>query len=454
MASISELLQSAVQLHRDGQWEAAQKLYEQVLSQNPRDAHALNLLGVLHCQTGQWELGIANLRRSVEISPRQKDAHFNLAKALHANHEYAEAETHFLVVLQIDAGHADSLAGLAAIALIRGQWTNAKEYCQQVLELRPTDPEAHFLLGTLLLTEGDFTRGWPEFEFRSSCAAVVERKFAEPLWDGVSRSDQTVLLYGEYGLGDVLQFIRYAPEVERRTRQVFIEVPSSLKPLLESSGFSNLVAQGEPLPPFDCQLPLTSLPGVFKSTLETIPADVPYIFASPVYLEKWQQRLAAIKGFKVGIHWQGSLAYQNDRHRSMPLACFEPLARVSGVRLISLQKGPGEQQIPQVANRFSVITLESLDEQGGAFMDTSAVLNQLDMVITSDSAVAHLAGAMGIRTWLAIPFSADWRWFLDRDDSPWYPKMRLFRQTRLDDWAELFSRVAIELSLIVNQKQK
>ena len=136
----------------------------------------------------------------------------------------------------------------------------------------------------------------------------------------------------------------------------------------------------------------------------------------------------------------------------MQLANFEPLASVPGVRLISLQKGPGERQIADVADHFTVITLDGLDEQGGAFMDTAAVMHQLDLVITSDSAVAHLAGAMGIRTWLVIPFSADWRWFLDRDDCPWYPTMRLFRQTKLDDWPELFARIAAELSSIVNQK--
>ena len=452
MASIPELLHSAVQLHRDGHWEAARKLYEQALSQDPRDATTLNLLGVLYCQTGQDAVGIKCLRQSIAIAPRNVDSHFNLAKALHAQHKYEEAEDHFRAVLEIAPDHADSLSGLAAIGLIRGNWTAAKKYCQRVLQLRPDDPESHFLLGTLLLTEGDFERGWPEFEYRARCPSIVGRKFTQPRWDGSSRPGQAILLYGEYGLGDVLQFIRYAPGVSKRAERVFIEVPSSLLPLLESSGFANLVAHDKPLPDFDFELPLTSLPGVFKTTLETIPADVPYIFANASYLDKWRQRLAGVEGFKVGVHWQGSHAYQNDRHRSMQLANFEPLASVPGVRLISLQKGPGERQIADVPNRFSVIALDGLDEQGGAFMDTAAVVHQLDLVISSDSAVAHLAGSMGIRTWLVIPFSADWRWFLDREDCPWYPTMRLFRQTKLDDWPELFARIAAELSLIVKQK--
>jgi Flp pilus assembly protein TadD len=452
MASISELLQSAVQLHRDGQWEAARNLYEQALLQEPRHPNALNLLGVLYCQTGQDALGIECLRQSIEIFPRNVGSHFNLAKALHARHNYKEAEDHFLAALEIDPDHADSLSGLAAIGLIRGQWAAATKYCQRVLQLRPDDPEAHFLLGTLLLTVGDFERGWPEFEYRTRCPTIAGRKFSQPRWDGSSRPGEAILLYGEYGLGDVLQFIRYTPGVSKRAKRVFIEVPSSLLPLLESSGFPNLVAHDKPLTHFDYQLPLTSLPGVFKTTLSTIPAEVPYIFADASYLEKWRPRLAMVEGFKVGVHWQGSLEYQNDRHRSMQLANFEPLASVPRVRLISLQKGPGEGQIADVANRFSVVELEGLDEEGGAFMDTAAVMHQLDLVITSDSAVAHLAGAMGIRTWLVIPFSADWRWFLDRDDCPWYPTMRLFRQTRLDDWPELFARIATELSSIVNQK--
>lgn len=201
------------------------------------------------------------------------------------------------------------------------------------------------------------------------------------------------------------------------------------------------------------QIPMFSLPGMFGTTLETIPLPIPYISASPLTAE-WRERLAAIEGFRVGIHWQGNPAYIDDHLRSIPLAEFAALAAVPGVTLISLQKEPGTQQLSEIAGQFSVTALDDLDEAHGAFMDTAAVIKNLDLVIASDSAVAHLAGAMGCPVWVALGVSPEWRWMLDRDDSPWYPTMRLFRQSRLEDWSALFARIAGELDMLVATQQR
>jgi hypothetical protein len=207
-----------------------------------------------------------------------------------------------------------------------------------------------------------------------------------------------------------------------------------------------LVGQGDERPPFDVQAPLLSLPGIFHTALRDIPAAVPYLFADPGLVEHWRQELGGIAGFKIGIAWQGDPMYRSDRDRSIPVSRFEPLARCSGVRLLSLQKHDGVEQLHEVADRFPVIDLGSrLDEASGAFMDTAAVMMNLDLVVTSDTAIAHLAGALGAAVWVAIPFAPDWRWLLDRSDSPWYPTMRLFRQERRGDWQGVFRRIQAAL---------
>jgi hypothetical protein len=203
-----------------------------------------------------------------------------------------------------------------------------------------------------------------------------------------------------------------------------------------------LVAEGSDLPAFDVQAPLESLPGIFQTSLRNLPATIPYLFAASELVERWRHELGRLAGLKIGIAWQGNPKHQNDRNRSIALGCFEPLARCGGVRLLSLQKGPGIEQLQQVAERFPIMELGS---RLNDFMDTAAVMMNLDLVITCDTAVAHLAGALGVRVWLALPFVPDWRWLLDRSDSPWYPTMRLFRQESRGDWQGVFQRIEVAL---------
>jgi hypothetical protein len=192
------------------------------------------------------------------------------------------------------------------------------------------------------------------------------------------------------------------------------------------------------------------MPHRMRTTLQTIPAQVPYIFADDDRLALWRERLAGYREFKVGIAWQGNPLCPGDRERSIPLAHFEPLARIPGVRLFSLQKGPGTEQLPSVAEAWPVVDFgDELDSEGGAFLDTAAIMKHLDLVITSDTAAAHLAGALGVNVWLALQFVPDWRWLLDRSDSPWYPTMHLFRQPRHADWPAVFARIAQELDRVV-----
>jgi hypothetical protein len=199
------------------------------------------------------------------------------------------------------------------------------------------------------------------------------------------------------------------------------------------------------LPAFDLHAPLLSLPGILRTRLETIPASVPYLRAKPELVEYWRGILSAIPGYRVGIAWQGNPEYPGDRLRSIPLAEFAPLAAVAGASLISLQKQHGLEQLPAALERFRVVQLAEVDEQAGAFMDTAAIMMNLDLVVVPDLALAHLAGALGVPVWVALPFASDWRWLLARDDSLWYPTMRLFRQPRAGDWAGVMVRLRAEL---------
>ncbi len=281
--------------------------------------------------------------------------------------------------------------------------------------------------------------GWPEYEWRWRRQDASPPALTQPLWDGSSLQGKSILLYPEQGLGDTLQFIRYAPLVKQTGATVIVQCqPPLLRLLATCAGIDRLLPEGADLPPFDVQAPLLSLPRILRTTLASIPANIPYLSADPDLRARWRQSLSGVADFKVGIAWQGNPGHKRDRQRSVPLAAFAPLAEAPGVRLVSLQKGPGHEQLTELAERLRVLDLTDELED---FADTAALLSNLDLVITVDTAVAHLAGAMGIPVWVALPIVPDWRWLLERQDSPWYPTMRLFRQTAWGDWAGVFERL-------------
>ncbi len=223
------------------------------------------------------------------------------------------------------------------------------------------------------------------------------------------------------------------------------EVQAALLPLLTASGYTNLVPRGEPLPAFDVQAPLLSLPGAFGTTLDTVPAQQPYVFADPERVRRWRERLAQWPGLRIGISWQGNPDYEFDRHRSIPLVEFAPLATVPGVRLFSLQKFAGVEQLAALGGRFEVIDLGSELDRDGAFLDTAAVMAALDLFVTSDSVGVHLAGALGVPVWMAVSIVPEWRWLHTGETSAWYPSLRLFRQRERGNWSEVMRRIAAEL---------
>jgi hypothetical protein len=269
--------------------------------------------------------------------------------------------------------------------------------------------------------------------------------FSEPPWRGEPLNGSTILLWAEQGLGDTIQFIRYSAWVKQLGARVLVECPPTLHVLLSTVvGIDRfVVASGAR---FDYYVPLLSLPAVLGTTLATVPAEVPYLHAAPERVAHWKSELAGIKGFKVGIAWQGSTRFLGDYFRSLPLAQFAPVAACPGVKLFSLQKGTGSEQLASWSGPAEIVDLgSSLDVEGNAFVDTAAVMMNLDLVITSDTSIAHVAGALGVPVWVALQETPNWRWLVGREDSPWYPTMRLFRQSRLGDWEGVFAEIAARL---------
>jgi hypothetical protein len=285
--------------------------------------------------------------------------------------------------------------------------------------------------------------------------AAARRTFPKPRWDASLLEGRTILLWCEQGLGDAIQFVRYAPLVKAKGGRLVLECPEFMTSLFSTcAGIDELIAEGAALPTFDVQAPLMSLPGLLGTTPQIVPADVPYLHAEPRRVDGWKKQLVDVAGFKVGVVWQGNPHHPWDRWRSFPLSCLAPLAAVKGVRLVSLQKGAGVEQRNLLGGRFAVDGLGGkLDAEGGAFLDTGALMKGLDLVVTADTATAHLAGALGVPVWVALSAVADWRWMCERQDTPWYPTMRLFRQAGLSDWQSVFERMARELRRLIASDQ-
>ncbi len=317
----------------------------------------------------------------------------------------------------------------------------------EALRLKPDYAEAHTNLSYAHYFQGDFESWWFEYEWRWKCRSCLPPAFPPPYWDGSSLEGKRILLFVEQGLGDTIQFIRYAPLVKQRGATVALQCqPSMLRLLATCEGIDQIVPKGVDPPAADVRIPLMSLPRVFRTTLANIPAQVPYLSVDPELCMRWRQPLEQVDGFKVGIAWQGNPDHLRDQQRSAPLVAFEPLAKIPGVRLVSLQQGIGRAQLPELAGPMGVLDLSDRVED---FADTAALVSNLDLVISVDTSVAHLAGAMGVPVWVAIQLLPEWRWMLEREDSPWYPTMRLFRQRSWGDWAGVFERMAETLRQLV-----
>lgn len=431
-----------------GDHEAAAKAYRDGLRLRPDSADALNGLGLALTGLHRADEAAVFLRHAIRLRPEMTGAYNNLGLALAELGNYVEAEAVYEHALRLDPNYAEAHVNLGNAFKEQGRLTEALACYDIALSLKPQSATARWNRSLALLQNGDFARGWSEYGSRHlRKGGTPARVFSQPSWDGSALDGRRVLVYSEQGLGDAVQFVRYAGLLKSAGAQVLFEAPSPLARLLSSCPLiDRLIIEGEPLPEFDVHVSMMDLPRLFRTTLESIPSGIPYLFAEPDRVRRFGEQLASNAGFRVGIAWQGNPHHQWDRHRSVRLTEFEPLAAIEGVQLISLQRGPGVEQIDALTSRFALIELldrSAPDEQGVA--DAAAIIANVDLVITVDTAVAHIAGAMGRPTWVLLSTMVDWRWLLNRDDSPWYPTMRLFRQERRGDWPPVFERAAGEL---------
>jgi len=414
-----------------------------------------NNLGNTLKQAGQPDAAVAALQQACTLAPDYADAWYNLGNTLVELDRLDEAEAAFRRAMALAPGDMETETNLGSLLKVRGKLDEALALCDAVLAKRDDLPEVHRNRATLRLLMGDYRQGWPEHEWRSRAADAERFNIAVPHWQGEPLADKTILLIGEQGLGDVLQMVRYAALVKQRGATVWLQSAETLFPLLrETRGIDRLISPSDPArQSADFHIGLFSLPTIFETTLETIPAREPYVFADRQRVERWRETLNGGPGRtgdgrrKVGIAWQGNPKFAGDRYRSVPLRELAPLAAVSDVRLIALQKNHGLEQLTEQTQPFAVEQLgPTLDNEGHAFVDTAAVMMSLDLVVTTDTAIAHLAGALGVPVWVALQETPNWRWLIDREDSPWYPTMRLFRQQKLGQWSPVFERIAEELA--------
>jgi Flp pilus assembly protein TadD len=474
MPEVLEILQSALEHQQAERLEEAEALYREVLARDPENADALHLLGVLACQSRRHELALAWIARAIALNPSASFYHNNLGNVLQELGRFEEAILCYQEALRLEPDYAEACSNLgnaltrlrryeeavaSALEALRlkpdyaaaytnlgctlqalGRVEEAVACHQEALRLQSDHVDAHMNLAAALLLLGDFERGWEEHEWRWKKKESPPRGFPQPLWDGSPLAGRKILLYAEQGLGDTIQYARYVALVRRKgASAVAVECQPRLAPLLETvRGVDLVIPAGSPLPDFDVHAPLLSLPRILRTTLETVPAEVPYLSAEPARVETWGHRMAEAHGLRVGLAWGGNPDYKNDRNRSIPLEALAPLAGVPNVDFFSLQRGPAAAQLRSPPEGFRITNLE---EEASQVTDTVAAILNLDLVISVDTMVAHLAGALGRPLWILLPFAPDCRWLLHRNDSPWYPTARLYRQPRPDNWQAVIAEV-------------
>jgi len=496
------LFRQAVQYHQAGKLAEAEILYRRILAAEPEHADSLHLLGVLAAQIGRNDAAIDLIAHAIRLQPRKADYHNNLGLALGrlgrldeaavahemalrlkrdhreahnnlgnirlAQHRFEAAERSYRAALALDQNYVEAHANLAVAlaglerldaaeahcrAALRlnpyyvealnnlgdilrngGRLAEAEKAYRQALGLRPDFAPLHYNLAGLLLLTGRFEAGWAEYEWRNRARGGAPR-FPQPQWRGEPLAGRTLLLTAEQGAGDAILFSRYAPLAAEQGR-VLLEAPAPLHRLFASLKNVEMVAAGEALPPFDLQCPLPSLPFAFGTRLDTIPVS-PYLRADPVLAAMWRARLDELSGYRVGLAWAGNPEHQDDRRRSITVRKLDVFSDIEGVSFVSLQKGAADRPSIPLAD-----WTEALDD----FADTAALIAGLDLVISVDTSIAHLAGALGKPVWLLNRFDPHWVWLTERDDCPWYPSLRQFRQPSPGDWASVLDTVRTELS--------
>ena len=442
----ARLYDRVLEHQKNGDGTAALALLDRVLASYPAMAVLHVQRGTLLYESKRFGDALASFDTALGLDPRQADAHFGRGAICQAQGKLDDALAAYDQALQIQPAHPRALNNRGLALRLTGNLAGALESYDAAIALRPDCADFRFGKGMCLLQLGRFEEGWRLLEWRKAVihAVAPPPPGARP-WRGEALAGKTLLIQAEQGLGDTIQFCRFAAQGEG----IVLQVQDRLTRLLQTLPFPvTVIGAQSPPPPCDYHELLMSLP-----LHRAVPAAVPYLAAEPQRTEAWRARIGTA-GFKIGISWQGERTVdgeekEGDIGRSFPLRLFETIAAIPGVRLVSLQKNEGVEQLNQLAGRVESLG-DDFDAGEYAFLDTAAVMQSLDLVITADTAIAHLAGALGRPVWLALKFAPDWRWLVERQDSPWYPTMRLFRQTVPGDWRGPFDRMAAALPTLLS----
>jgi tetratricopeptide (TPR) repeat protein len=431
-----------------GKSNEAVESFRQALRLEPRLAEGhFNLANELF-KRNQIEESIFHYQEALRVKPDLAEGHYNLGKAFEKLDKLEEAEVSYRRALKRKPDYFDAWFNLAISLSDQCKLRDAQRCYQQALAMKPDDVDANWNLSLIFLLSGNLKEGWQKYEWRLKQPKYRFLQSQKKRWRGEEAPDKTLLVRAEQGLGDVLQFIRFIPLLKPRVGRVLFECQPSLTRLLRNfSGIDETYSRNPDLSPpdvpYDMDSPLLSLPGILEVTLDSIPADIPYILPEKERVEEWKLRIPPDSGkFKIGIVWAGHVGHRGNTKRSISLLSWAPLAGIRGVTFFSMQVG---EAAAEAGNPTPGMNLVDLTDSIADFADTAAFISLLDMVISVDTAAAHLAGAMGKPVWTLLPFAPDWRWLLGRKDTPWYPTMRLFRQRAPGDWKGVFAEIATDL---------
>jgi len=420
----------------------AEQAAREALAGAPSAAHLHSNLGSVLLQQKRFDEAEIACRRALKLQPGYPEATVNLGVALQFQDRLEEAAQEFAGVLRTRPAFAEAWTNLGTVRQSQGRNAEAAICFDEALARNPVHAKSHFCRSLSWLLAGRLAEGFAEYEWRWKVLSEMPRAWSRPRWDGSPLGGRRILLYAEQGLGDTVQFARYVPLVAARGGHVVVECQEAAAPLVRSvEGVAEVISQEAPLPEFEVQAALMSLPGIFGTSLDTIPARVPYMTVQPALVDGVRARLGEGSRLRAGLVWAGNREHANDRKRSIPIETLAPLQQIPGVEWYSLQAGEKAPAEIERAGRW----MRGVLPEPCRVEDLAAAMSCLDLVISVDTMPAHLAGALGRAVWTLLPWAPDWRWLEDREDSPWYPTMRLFRQPRPGDWDGVAARVSGEV---------